>query len=157
MWILLLSPVFAILWIRLKKANKEPSTPFKFALGLLFVGLGFLLLVPAAQMITTDSVRVGVIWLMMTYLLHTVGELFLSPVGLSAMTKLAPPRIVGQMMGIWFMGAALGNWIGGRVGGMFESYPLPKIFFYVFVTSAVSAIIMFALTPWIKRLMGEVK
>ena len=157
MWILLLSPVFAILWIRLKKANKEPSTPFKFALGLLFVGLGFLILVPAAQMITSDTVRVGVIWLTMTYFLHTVGELFLSPVGLSAMTKLAPPRIVGQMMGIWFMGAALGNWIGGRVGGMFESYPLPRIFFYVFVTSAVSAIIMFALTPWIKRLMGEVK
>lgn len=157
MWILLLSPVFAIVWLQLKKVNKEPSTPFKFALGLLFVGLGFLILVPAAQMITSDTVRVGVIWLMMTYFLHTVGELFLSPVGLSAMTKLAPPKIVGQMMGIWFMGAALGNFIGGRVGGMFESYPLPKIFFYVFVTSAVSAIIMFCLTPWIKRLMGEVK
>lgn len=157
MWILLLSPVFAIVWLQLKKANKEPSTPFKFALGLLFVGLGFLILVPAANMIASGTTRVGIIWLLMTYFLHTVGELFLSPVGLSAMTKLAPPRIVGQMMGIWFMGAALGNWIGGRVGGLFESYPLQQIFFYVFVTSAISALIMFILTPWTKRLMGEVK
>jgi len=157
MWILLLSAVFAILWLRLNKINKEPSTPLKFAFGLVFVGLGFLLLVPAAKIIEAGTERVGIIWLLMTYLLHTIGELCLSPVGLSAMTKLAPPRIVGQMMGIWFMGAALGNWLGGRVGGLFETYPISQIFFYVFVTSAASGVIMLCLTPWTKRLMGEVK
>jgi proton-dependent oligopeptide transporter, POT family len=157
MWILLLSPAFALLWMYLKKAGKEPTTPFKFVFGLLFAGLGFLILVPAAQKIAAGTERVGVYWLLITYLLHTIGELCLSPVGLSAMTKLAPPRIVGSMMGIWFMGTALGNWIGGRVGGLFESFPLQQIFFYVFAFSAGAALIMFLLIPWTKRLMGEVK
>ncbi|MBK9678822.1 MAG: peptide MFS transporter [Saprospiraceae bacterium] len=157
MWILLLSPVFAILWLKLNKAGKEPSTPLKFTFGLLFAGLGFLILVPAAQKIAGGQERVGVMWLLITYFLHTVGELCLSPVGLSAMTKLAPVRIVGQMMGIWFLGASLGNWIGGRVGGLFEAYPLQQIFLYVFLSSAAAALIMFVLIPWTKRLMGEIK
>lgn len=157
MWILLLSPLFAILWLKLIKIGKEPSTPLKFAFGLLFAGLGFLLLVPAALNIESGDERVGVIWLLITYLLHTIGELCLSPVGLSAMTKLAPVKIVGSMMGIWFMGAALGNWIGGQVGGLFESFPLKQIFLYVFISSAAAGLIMFILTPWTKRLMGEVK
>ena len=69
----------------------------------------------------------------------------------------APVKIVGSMMGIWFMGTALGNWIGGQVGGLFESFPLKQIFLYVFLSSAAAALIMFVLTPWTKRLMGEVK
>ncbi len=157
MWILLLSPVFAIIWLKLAKSGKEPSTPFKFSIGLLFAGLGFLILVPAAMKIEGGTERVGVIWLLTTYLLHTIGELCLSPVGLSAMTKLAPPKIVGSMMGIWFMGAALGNWIGGKVGGEFESFPLKQIFLYVFISSAIAALVMFILIPWTKKLMGEVK
>lgn len=157
MWILLLSPVFAILWLKLNKTGKEPSTPLKFTFGLLFAGLGFLILVPAATRIASGETRVGIIWLLMTYLLHTIGELCLSPVGLSAMTRLAPRRIVGQMMGIWFLGAALGNFIGGRVGGMFESFPLHQIFFSIFITSAAAALIMFVLIPWTKKLMGEIK
>lgn len=156
-WIIALSPVFAWLWLKLNNAGKEPSTPMKFTLGLLFVGLGFLLLVPAAQMLNSGVEKVGVQWLLAVYFIHTVGELCLSPVGLSAMTKLAPERIVGQMMGIWFMGAALGNYIGGRVGGMFESFPLKNIFFAVFCTSLAASVIMFVLIPWMKRLMGEVK
>ncbi len=157
MWILLLSGVFALLWLRLNKIGKEPSTPLKFTFGLLFAGLGFLVLVPAANLIAGGTERVGAQWLLMVFFLHTVGELCLSPVGLSAMTKLAPPRIVGQMMGIWFLGTSLGNWIGGRVGGLFESFPLSQIFFYVFASSALAALIMFLLIPWTKRLMGEVK
>ena len=156
-WIIALSPVFAWLWLKLNNAGKEPSTPMKFTLGLLFVGLGFLLLVPAAQMLNSGVEKVGVQWLLAVYFIHTVGELCLSPVGLSAMTKLAPERIVGQMMGIWFMGAALGNYIGGRVGGMFESFPLKNIFFAVFCTSLAASVIMFVLIRWMKRLMGEVK
>ncbi len=156
-WIISLAPVFAWLWLRLNSMGKEPSTPMKFTLGLLFVGLGFLLLVPAAQMLEAGAEKVGVQWLIAVYLLHTIGELCLSPVGLSAMTKLAPERIVGQMMGIWFMGAALGNYIGGRVGGLFETFPLKNIFFAVFCFSLAASVIMFVLIPWMKRLMGEVK
>lgn len=157
LFIIVLSGVFAWLWLKLNSAKKEPSTPMKFAIGLLLAGVGFLILVPAASIIESTGGRVGVHWLLLVYFTHTVGELFLSPVGLSAMTKLAPHRIVGQMMGIWFLGAATGNFIGGRIGGLFESFPLKSIFLAVFVYCAISALVMFLLVPWIKRLMGEVK
>lgn len=157
LYIIALTPIFAWLWITLKKKGKDPSTPAKFAIGLLLVGVGFLVLVPAASQIEATGARVGISWLLMLYFIHTVGELFLSPVGLSAMTKLAPERIVGQMMGIWFLGASLGNFIGGRVGGAFESFPLKTIFLAVFGTMLAASLIMFFLVPWMKRLMGEVK
>ena len=95
-------------------------------------------------------------WLTMTYLLHTIGELMLSPVGLSAMTKLAPAQIAGLVMGIWFLATSVGNYIGGRVSGFYESFALPTLFGVVAVFSVVSAVLMFALTPWIKRMMGRV-
>jgi POT family proton-dependent oligopeptide transporter len=157
-YIVLLAPVFAWLWIKLASIKREPSTPVKFALGLLFVGLGFLLLVPAAKQLIAsgEGAKVGVQWLLGVYLIHTIGELCLSPVGLSAMTKLAPERIVGQMMGIWFLGAATGNFIGGNVGGLFETFPLDKIFMAVFATSAVAALLMFVLVPWMRRRMGGI-
>lgn len=157
LYIIALSGVFAWFWLFLNKRKIEPSTPMKFAIGLLCAGLGFLLLVPAANFIQSTGNQVGIQWLLGVYMIHTIGELFLSPVGLSAMTKLAPARIVGQMMGIWFLGAATGNFIGGRVGGMFESFPLNKIFLAVFLTSLGAALVMFLLVPWMKRLMGEVK
>ncbi len=157
LFIIALSPVFAWLWITLHNRKKEPSTPMKFVIGLLLVGVGFLILVPAAGYIESTGGKVGIHWLLMLYFIHTVGELFLSPVGLSAMTKLAPARIVGQMMGIWFLGAATGNFIGGRVGGLFETFPLDKIFLAVFGFSLAAALIMFFLVPWMKRLMGEIK
>ena len=157
LFIIILSGVFAWLWLKLNSMNKEPSTPMKFAIGLLLAGVGFLILVPAANIIEATGARVGIHWLLLVYFTHTVGELFLSPVGLSAMTKLAPHRIVGQMMGIWFLGAATGNFIGGRVGGLFETFPLKSIFLAVFIYCAVAALVMFLLVPWIKRLMGEVR
>ena len=156
-WILLLAPVFAGLWVWLNKRNAEPSTPVKFAMGLLLVGLSFLLMVPAAQMLgVPPSGKVGPIWLLGFYFVSTIAELFLSPVGLSAMTKLAPQRIVGQMMGIWFLGASVGNFIGGNVGSLFESYPLAQIFLAVFATSAGAAVLMFLGVKWMKRMMGGV-
>ncbi len=157
LFIIVLSGVFAWLWIKLAKMQREPSTPMKFVIGLLLVGVGFLILVPAAILIEKTGNNVGIHWLLMLYFIHTIGELFLSPVGLSAMTKLAPARIVGQMMGIWFLGAATGNFIGGRVGGLFESFPLKNIFLAVFIFSLAASLVMFFLVPWMKRLMGEVK
>jgi POT family proton-dependent oligopeptide transporter len=156
LFIIVLSGVFAWLWLKLNSINREPSTPMKFVIGLLLVGVGFLILVPAAIIIEKTGARVGISWLLMLYFIHTVGELFLSPVGLSAMTKLAPDRIVGQMMGIWFLGAATGNFIGGRVGGLFESFPLKNIFLAIFIFSLAASLVMFFLVPWMKRLMGEV-
>ena len=153
LWLILLAPVFAWLWIRLGK--REPSSPAKFTLGLLFVGLGFLLLVPAS-MIATGGTNVSPLWLVGVYLLHTIGELCLSPVGLSTVTKLAPPRIVGSMMGVWFLSIALGNKIGGWVAGFFDTLPLPQLFGAVFATTAAAALVLALLIRPIRKMMGGV-
>jgi proton-dependent oligopeptide transporter, POT family len=116
-----LAPVFAWLWIRL--GNRQPSSTTKFSWGLVFVALGFIVLVPVSQ-----STSVSPWWLTLTYLLHTIGELCLSPVGLSAMTKLAPARAVGTMMGVWFLADSVGNFIGGRLASLYESWRLPALF-----------------------------
>jgi len=150
LWIL--APVFAWLWIRMGNAGNEPSSPAKFAMALIFVGAGFAILILPAQ----QGGQVSPMWLTMTYLLHTVGELMLSPVGLSAMTKLAPSQIAGLVMGIWFLATSVGNYIGGRVAGLYESFALPTLFGAVAAFSVVAALVMFALTPWIKRMMGRV-
>jgi POT family proton-dependent oligopeptide transporter len=148
----MLAPVFAWIWIRLGAIGKEPSSPAKFAWALIFVGAGFaILIIPANQ-----QGQVSPMWLTMTYILHTIGELLLSPVGLSAMTKLAPVRIAGLVMGIWFLATSVGNYIGGRVSGLYESFALPTLFGAVAAFACVAGLVMFALTPWIKKMMGKV-
>jgi proton-dependent oligopeptide transporter, POT family len=154
MFIIAMAPVFAWIWIKLGK--KEPSSPAKFSLGLFFVSVGYLLLVPAAMITVSQGIKVGPQWLVGVYILHTFGELSLSPVGLSMVTKLAPQRIVGQMMGIWFMTISIGNFIGGKVAGLFESLPLPSLFGAVFCTTAVAGLILALLIKPIKKLMGGV-
>ena len=122
-FIIVLAPFFGMLWVKLAAKNLDPSIPAKFAFGLIFLGLGFLVMVGAAK-VAADQVEAAtgasMMWLIMTYLLHTTGELCLSPVGLSTITKLAPKRITGQMMGIWFLSTSLGNLIAGLVAGRFN-------------------------------------
>jgi POT family proton-dependent oligopeptide transporter len=154
--IILLAPAFAALWVSLSKTGKEPSAPAKFSFGLLLVGLGFLVMAGAAVLTRGGAHQVSPVWLLLTYLLHTCGELCLSPVGLSTVTKLAPHRKVSQMMGIWFMSIALGNLIAGLVAGRFSSYPLPQIFGLVFATTAGAGLILAILIKPIRRLMGDV-
>jgi len=127
LFIIAFAPLFAWLWIRLARRHQEPSSPAKFGLALVLVGAGFAVLVPPA-ILGRDGALVSPMWLTAAYLLHTWGELALSPVGLSAMTKLAPVRIGGLVMGVWFLGLSVGNYIGGRVGGLYESWPLPSLF-----------------------------
>jgi POT family proton-dependent oligopeptide transporter len=121
MFIIALAPVFAWIWIRL--GNRAPSSTAKFSWGLLFVALGFVVLIPVSR-----STDVSPWWLTLTYLLHTIGELCLSPVGLSAMTRLAPANVVGMMMGVWFLADSVGNFISGRLASLYESWPLPALF-----------------------------
>jgi POT family proton-dependent oligopeptide transporter len=154
LFIILGAPLFAALWLRL--GPREPSSPAKFAYGLLCVGLGFLVLVPAARMFEATGERVSPMWLIVLYFLHTVGELSLSPVGMSTVTKLAPARLLGSMMGVWYLSIALGNLIGGEVAGFFETMPLPKLFGAVFLTTAVSALVLALLVKPIRRLMSGV-
>jgi POT family proton-dependent oligopeptide transporter len=148
-----LAPVLTMLWVRL--GSREPSSPAKFAYGLLFVGLGFLVIAGAA-LVFARSGKVSPMWLIVLYLCHTIGELCLSPVGLSTVTKLAPQRLVGSLMGVWFLALSLGNFIGGRVAGLFETFPLPQLFGAVFLTSALSALVLALVSKPIRRLMSGV-
>ena len=148
--IIALAPVFAWLWVKLGK--RDPSSPTKFGFGLLFVGLGFLVMVGAAQA-SADGARVSPNWLMLTYLLHTIGELCLSPVGLSSMTKLAPDRVKGMMMGVWFLAASMGNLIAGLVVGFLEKFNHTQIFGAVTAFAIVASLVMFALVGPIRRML----
>jgi POT family proton-dependent oligopeptide transporter len=156
MFIWMLAPVFAWIWMRL--GPREPSSPGKFGLGLLFAGVGFLPVALAAWLSDrSGGALVSPLWLVAVYLFHTIGELCLSPVGLSTVTKLAPERLVGSMMGVWFLSLSLGNFIGGWASSYFETLPLPQLFGAVAGTTLASAVVLLVLTPWIKRLMGGVR
>jgi POT family proton-dependent oligopeptide transporter len=133
----------------------QPSSPTKFAIGLIGVGLGFLVMVPASQL-AGDSNLVSPMWLMLVYLMHTWAELCLSPVGLSSMTKLAPSRIVGSMMGVWFLGASVGNFMAGQMASFYEEMPLERLFLAISILPIVAGVVMLALASRFKRLMGGV-
>jgi POT family proton-dependent oligopeptide transporter len=154
--IMVLAPVFAWIWVRL--GSKEPSSPAKFTFGLAFLSLGFLVVAGAAAVSAQGGgSRVSPVWLIAVYVLHTIGELCLSPVGLSTVTKLAPERLVGSMMGVWFLAAALGNFVGGRVAGLFERLPLTQLFGTVFITTGISVVLLLFLIRPIRNLMSGVR
>src|SRR5262245_27834711 len=152
-FVILLAPVFAWLWLRL--GPREPSLPAKFALALLFMGMSFLILVPAGAMAQSgESVRVSPMWLVMAYFISELGELALSPVGLSAVTKLAPVRIVGLMMGVWFLSNSFGNKLAGWAAGFISSVPLNTLFSVNAAVLLATALVMFMLVKPLKQLMG---
>jgi POT family proton-dependent oligopeptide transporter len=156
LFVVLLAPIFAFAWLRLGK--RQPSSPVKFALGLAFLGLSFLLMVPAALL--TAQGKVSPLWLVALFFLQTVGELFLSPVGLSIMTRLAPPNSVGLVLGVWFLAAAWGNKLAGILGGGYDGadpHGLAIFFLQQAVMLGVATLALLALVPWIKRLMGGVR
>jgi len=155
LFVILLSGVFAWLWVWL--GPREPSTPAKFSLGLLFVGLSFVLLLPAGAIAQRGGgVLVSSLWLVGAYFLQVVGELCLSPVGNSAVTKLAPPRIVGMMMGVWFLSIGAGNKLAGWVAGLSASVPLTTLFGALAAVTLVAALVLFLLLQPVRRLMGGV-
>ncbi len=154
LFVIIFSPIFAWIWLRMGKL--DPSSPAKFGFGLFFVGLSFLLLVPGAAIAQSQGIKVSPMWLIGVYFLQTVGELCLSPVGLSMVTKLAPPRIVGLMLGVFFLSISFGNKLGGYCAGFFDRLPLPKLFGAVSATTLAAAFILFLLVKPIRRLMGGV-
>jgi POT family proton-dependent oligopeptide transporter len=154
LFVITFSPIFAWIWLSL--GRMEPSSPLKFTLGLAFLSLSFLLVVPAARYYEHASVRVSPWWLIGLYFLQMCGELCLSPVGLSMVTKLSPPRIVGFMMGVWFFATAMGNYVAGWVAGFLENRTYSEVFFAAFATVAVATVVLALLIPPIKKLMGGV-
>jgi POT family proton-dependent oligopeptide transporter len=161
-FVIIFAPVFAGLWLWLAKRGWELSSPTKFALGLALAGAGFLLMIGAANAVVASggTFKVSPWWLVGSYLLQTLGELCLSPVGLSSMTKLAPRQYVGQMMGIWFLATSVGNLIAGLVGGHVDPTKLeqtPMVFTGTAVALLVATLVLAALIVPIRRMMAGVK
>lgn len=154
-FVILLAPLFAMLWVRMGK--RQPSSPIKFTFGLIFISLGYLLMVPASWL--TAQGKISPFWLVGLYFLEVVGEMCLSPVGLSTVTKLAPAKLLGIMMGVWFLAAALGNKLAGYFGGFFDPNnptALVKLYGGIAVGLLISAGVLALLTPKIRKLMGKV-
>ena len=156
LFVIALAPLFAWLWVRLRE--HQPSIPMKFFWGLVFLGLSFALLVPAAQL--TAAGKASPWWLVGVYFLQTIGELCLSPVGLSAMSKLAPAKLAGLVMGIWFLGSALGNKLAGVLAGSFDAkdpLALANFFWNQALLVGGMSLLLLVLVPWVRRLMGEAR
>jgi proton-dependent oligopeptide transporter, POT family len=158
-FIFIFAPFFAWLWIALARHNLNPSAPAKFALGVMLMGSGFLVMAAAAAIVASGS-KVLPYWLIMTYLLHTFGELCLSPVGLSYYTKLSPKRFVGQMMGMWFLSLSLGNLLAGLIAGKFDVNnvaAMPGQYMYIVYFSVGLGAVLLVLSRPVKKLMGDVQ
>ena len=155
-FIVLLAPLFGSLWTWLANRDANPSIPVKFALGLFGLAAGFFVIAWGATQATAET-PVGAQWLVVTYFLHTCGELCLSPVGLSSMTKLAPENRVGQMMGVWFVSTALGNLIAGLIAGQLEGLNPSGLFFTVAIIVGGGGVLALLAAPPVKRLMGDVE
>jgi proton-dependent oligopeptide transporter, POT family len=159
LFVLILAPLFAWLWTALGNRRRDPSAPIKLGLGLVQLGAGFAVMMLCAQLVLASGHKALPAWLVLTYLLHTTGELCLSPIGLSNVTKLAPPRYVGQMMGTWFLGMAVGNLaaglIGGEVGGG-SLAAMPGQFLRMTLIGIVAGLVMLAISRRVRSWMGGV-
>ncbi|HEU5072488.1 MAG TPA: peptide MFS transporter [Verrucomicrobiae bacterium] len=158
-FIITFAPVFAWLWVWLARRNLDPSIPVKFGLGLVLLAAGFLVMAGAAKVVASGH-QAWPTWLITTYLLHTFGELCLSPVGLSSVTKLAPRKLAGQMMGIWFLATSLGNLLAGLLAGEFKADALqrwPTLYLNIVILPATAGVLLIVFSRPIKRLMSGVK
>jgi POT family proton-dependent oligopeptide transporter len=153
LFVVTLAPVFAALWIALTKKNREPVTLVKFGLGMIGVGAGFLILVPAAKIVMGGALA-SPLWLTSLYLVHTCGELCLSPVGLSSMSKLAPARIGGLIMGVWFLAASLGNYMAGRAVSLTASMKMDNFFLLMTAFPVAVGLILFALARPVQKMLA---
>jgi proton-dependent oligopeptide transporter, POT family len=152
-FVIVLSPLFAVLWMKL--GPRQPSSPAKFVLALLFMGIAFLILMPAGA-IAQGGVKVSPLWLVGVYFIEELGEVCLYPVGLSVVTKLAPTRVVGLMMGVFFLSNALGNKLAGWSAGFISTIPLPTLFGVTAGVVLAAAVLMLVLMRPLKNLMGGV-
>jgi POT family proton-dependent oligopeptide transporter len=157
-WVLLCAPVLASLWMWLASKGRDLSVILKFALGLAGMGLGFLVMVGAAKIVGHSVLgatgNAGPMWLVTTYLLHTLGELCLSPVGMSATTQLAPQRFAGQAMGLWFTSLAMGNLLASRLAGSLDgadAHGIASYFMLMFQYGAMGAGVLLVLFPLLRR------
>ena len=158
-FVITLAPVVAAAWLALARRGRDIPLPAKFAIGLLLLAVGFLVMAGAAVLVASGN-KVLPPWLIATYLFHSLGELCISPVGLSSVTKLAPQRLVGQMMGLWFLATSLGNLIAGLAAGRLTSEDpaqMPMLFLVMVGAATLVGLVVLCLTKPIKKLMVGVK
>tara|TARA_B100001758_G_C18412272_1_gene616701 strand:+ start:262 stop:1728 length:1467 start_codon:yes stop_codon:yes gene_type:complete len=147
-FVVILSPIMAYLWVYLGKRMLDPSLPFKFGLGLILMGIGFLIIALGANTAINNESLASAKWLLLTYLFHTVGELVISPIGLAAISSLSPKRFIGQMMGIWFLASSLGAIIAGLLSGQATTKGLqsmPDLFNNIAISASVVGLILIVL------------
>lgn len=165
LFILLLAPIFSILWLRLAAQGKEPSTPVKMGLGMILLGLGYLFMVKACAergeawgvAVGDVNIKAGLHWLVLTYLFHTMGELCISPVGLSMITKLAPMQFASLMMGVWFGSVFVANVLGGYVAILFTQYGAYDIFMMIAGIAILLGLILLAISGKLTKMMHGIK
>jgi POT family proton-dependent oligopeptide transporter len=158
-FIIVLAPFYSMIWIGLARRNLDPSSPLKFAIGLVILGLGFAIMIGAATLVA-EGQQVLPTWLFFTYLLHTMGELALSPVGLSAVTKLSPRRFVGQLMGVWWLATSLGNILAGLLAGEFRAdavEEMPGLYTQIVMTTVGAGILLALVSKPLNRLTRGVE
>ena len=148
-FVVILSPIMAYIWFFLGKRMLDPSLPFKFGLGLILMGVGFVIIAMGASTAINNETLASAKWLLLTYLFHTIGELTLSPIGLAAISNLSPKRYVGQMMGIWFLASSLGAIIAGLLSGQatYEGLvSMPDLFNKIAIFGSVSGLILIVIS-----------
>ena len=158
-FVIVFAPMFGWIWVALARRNLNPSAPAKFAVGVMLMGSGFLVMAAAAEIVAHGS-KVLPYWLILTYLLHTFGELCLSPVGLSYVTKLSPKRFVGQLMGMWFLSLSLGNLAAGLIAGEFDASniaAMPGQYMHIVYFAVGLGALLLAVSKPVKKLMGDVQ
>ncbi|HVE79617.1 MAG TPA: oligopeptide:H+ symporter, partial [Gemmatimonadaceae bacterium] len=165
LWVITLAPVFAALWVGLGRRGKEPSTPLKLVLGLALLGLGFVFLIVPGRWVDACIAERGrdacdvasPMWLVLAYLFHSLGELCLSPVGLSYVTKVAPLRFASLLMGVWFLAQAAANFAGGYIASFVDELSQAAFFSIFLFTSLGAAALMLVMVPLLKRLTSSVR
>lgn len=155
-WVILLTPVVVAFFTWLRRRNREPSTATKIAFGLLISALSVLVMIGAVYAGHNGTEKVSVLWLISGYGVITIGELFLSPMGLSLVSKLSPARITSLMMGGWFLATSIGNKLSGVLATLWDTYDHKANFFWVnFALLLFSALLAFSLLRWLNRIMKE--
>lgn len=159
-FIVTLAPLFAIFWT--SKLGKRLSTPVKMGVGMIILGLGFLFMLGAVGeraahgSIEDNTNKAALMWLIMTYLLHTVGELCLSPVGLSVVTKLSPPKLASILMAVWMLSSSVANFIGGYLASVVESLGAGQIFTFISIFVIVCGLLLISMNKYIRKMMHGV-
>ena len=159
-FIVIFAPMFSMLWIKLSKRNLNPNIPMKFVWGMLLLSFGFVIMAIANDISNSGGVitKVSPLWLIMVFMMHTFGELCLSPIGLSMVTKLSPPKLVSTMMGVWMGSFAAGNFVASQMKSI--SLKLENmlgvevpVFWFIAIETTIVALVLLTLTPWLKRMM----